>query len=146
MTGNVFLEIAHGKVKAHIVYEDDLSLAFLDHRPLFPGHVLLIPKEHFITILDTPDDIVSHLFTTAKMLSAAVREALGCQGIFMAVNNVVSQSVPHLHIHIVPRTKGDGLKGFFWPRRNYRNDEHREEIQSRIVAASEKQKNSSQNE
>jgi histidine triad (HIT) family protein len=143
---NIFLDIVQGKSQAQIVYEDDLSLAFLDHRPLFPGHVLLIPREHFVTILDTPDDLVSHLFTTAKILSAAVQEALGCEGIFMAVNNVVSQSVPHLHIHIVPRTKGDGLKGFFWPRHNYRDDKHREEIKNRIMAAIEKHKSSSRHE
>ena len=95
------------------------DVAFLDHRPLFPGHVLLVPREHHVTIEDLPDDQVGPLFTNARRLAGAVREAMDAQGTFVAMNNVVSQSVPHLHVHIVPRRRKDGLRGFFWPRTKY---------------------------
>src|ERR1700730_8075052 len=105
------------------VFEDEQTIAFLDHRPLFPGHCLLIPKAHFETITDLPDSLVTPLFANVRMLSAAVALAMRAEGTFIAANNRVSQSVPHFHVHIVPRTKGDGLKGFFWPRRKYKSDE-----------------------
>ena len=118
-----FCAIAAGEVDAHIVFEDDVSLAFLDNRPLFPGHSLLIPRGHHETIWDLPDKLVEPYFANARRLSAAVREAMGAQGAFVAMNNVVSQSVPHLHTHLVPRNRKDGLRGFFWPRSKYESSE-----------------------
>ena len=105
------------------VFEDEHTVAFLDHRPLFPGHCLLIPKRHFETIQDLPPSLVATLFTNVKVLAAAVELAMQAEGIFIAANNRISQSVPHFHVHIVPRRKGDGLKGFFWPRRKYASAE-----------------------
>jgi histidine triad (HIT) family protein len=101
------------------VFEDEQTIAFLDHRPLFPGHCLLIPKSHLETINDLPDSLLAPLFANVRLLSAAVERGMHAEGTFIAANNRVSQSVPHFHVHIVPRTKGDGLKGFFWPRRKY---------------------------
>jgi histidine triad (HIT) family protein len=114
-----FCRIVAGDVTAATVFEDDLSLAFLDHRPLFPGHCLLIPKTHFETLADLPEDLTGPLFSNARLLAGAVEQAMQSEGSFVAINNRVSQSVPHLHIHIVPRRKKDGLRGFFWPRRKY---------------------------
>jgi histidine triad (HIT) family protein len=105
------------------VFEDEHTIAFLDHRPLFPGHCLLIPKSHFETIQDLPDSLLAPLFANVRMLSAAVELGMRAEGTFVASNNRVSQSVPHFHIHIVPRKKGDGMKGFFWPRRKYHSAE-----------------------
>lgn len=119
----LFCRIVAAESPASIIFEDDVSLAFLDIRPLFPGHALLIPKSHFQTIKDLPLEIVGTLFANVQKLSAAVQEMMEAEGTFIAINNVVSQSVPHFHIHIVPRRKGDGLKGFFWPRRPYQGDE-----------------------
>ena len=104
---------------AHVVLDEPDALAFLDATPLFPGHVLLVPRVHYDTLVDLPAELVGPLFTTAQRLAVAVRGAMGAQGTFVAMNNVVSQSVPHLHVHVVPRTKGDGLRGFFWPRTKY---------------------------
>src|SRR5438270_5635066 len=117
------------------VFEDEDTIAFLDHRPLFAGHCLLIPKAHFETIADLPDSLVAPLFLNARMISGAVERAMHAGGTFIAVNNRVSQSVPHLHVHIVPRTKGDGLKGFFWPRRKYNSDEEIASVLHRLRAA-----------
>jgi histidine triad (HIT) family protein len=117
-----FCEVASGATAAHVVFEDEVSLAFLDHRPLFPGHTLLIPREHHEALWDLPDRLVEPLFANARMLSAAVRDAMGARGSFVAMNNVVSQSVPHLHVHVVPRNPKDGLRGFFWPRTKYETD------------------------
>jgi histidine triad (HIT) family protein len=118
-----FCRIAGGETDAHVVFEDEVSLAFLDKRPLFPGHVLLIPRQHHEAIWDLPDELVRPLFTNARLLSRAVREAMGAQGAFVAANNVVSQSVPHFHVHVVPRNRKDGLRGFFWPRTKYGDEE-----------------------
>jgi histidine triad (HIT) family protein len=107
-----------------VVFEDAVSLAFLDFRPLFPGHTLLVPRQHHETIWDLPDELVGPLFATAKLLSAAVREAMDAKGVFVALNNVVSQSVPHCHVHVVPRNPKDGLRGFFWPRTKYEDENH----------------------
>ena len=104
------------------MFEDEQTLAFLDNRPLFPGHSLLIPRSHHETFWDLPDDLVAPYFTNARMLSAAIREAMGAAGAFVALNNIVSQSVPHLHTHLVPRNRKDGLRGFFWPRTKYESD------------------------
>jgi histidine triad (HIT) family protein len=120
----VFCEIAAGAVSAHVVFEDEESMAFLDHRPLFPGHSLLIPKHHYETLADLPPDGIEPLFSAAQLLAIAIEEAMEAQGTFVAINNKVSQSVPHLHVHIVPRRRKDGLRGFFWPRSKYRDDEH----------------------
>ena len=106
-----------------MVYEDGVSMAFLDARPLFAGHVLLAPREHIETFAELPPPLVAPLFEAAQRLSRAVEIAMNAEGTFVAMNNRVSQSVPHLHIHIVPRRKGDGLKGFFWPRSKYASDE-----------------------
>ena len=119
-----FCAIVAGEIDAEIVHADETTLAFLDHRPLFPGHVLLVPREHHETIEDLPPTLVEPLFSTARTLAGAVRRAMGSQGSFVALNNKVSQSVPHLHVHIVPRNKKDGLRGFFWPRNPYEDDQH----------------------
>lgn len=131
----VFCDIARGDASAHVIYEDDRLLAFLDARPLFPGHVLLIPREHYGTLPELPAGLVQPLFSTAQRLCSAVTSAMRAEGSFVAVNNVVSQSVPHLHIHVVPRRKGDGLKGFFWPRSKYSSEDHARETAQAIRSA-----------
>lgn len=123
-----------GDEAAHTVFEDEGCLAFLDARPLFHGHTLLVPREHYETLWDLPEELLAPLFANAKTLSHAVREAMGAQGAFVAINNVVSQSVPHLHVHIAPRNRKDGLRGFFWPRTKYRSDEQAAEVAERIRA------------
>lgn len=120
----IFCSIVAGDLDAHVVHSDPETVAFLDHRPLFPGHVLLVPREHHETIEDLPPALVEPLFSDARTLAGAVRRAMGSQGTFVALNNRVSQSVPHLHVHVVPRTKKDGLRGFFWPRNPYEDEEH----------------------
>ena len=130
----VFCEIVSGAKAAHIVYEDASTLAFLDHRPLFPGHVLLVPRDHHQLLSDLPAEQVGPLFLTARLLTQAVQIALDAEGTFIALNNGVSQSVPHVHVHVIPRRKGDGLKGFFWPRVSYRDDAHLAEVRARIEA------------
>lgn len=118
-----FCDIAAGRIQAEVVFEDDRTLAFLDVRPLFPGHLLLIPREHYENLADLPPALIAPLFTNAQVLARAVETGTGADGSFVAINNRVSQSVPHLHIHIVPRRRKDGLKGFFWPRHPYKDDE-----------------------
>ena len=115
----LFCGIVNGEVSASIVFEDEISTAFLDHRPLFPGHCLLVPKKHFETLTDLPVELVGPFFQNAQLLTRAVEAALEAEGSFVAMNNRVSQSVPHLHVHVVPRRRKDGLKGFFWPRNKY---------------------------
>jgi histidine triad (HIT) family protein len=119
----IFCKIRDGEVPAHVVLDDERTFAFLDQRPVFPGHVLVIPRAHHETLMDLPDDLVEPLFATTKRVSAAVQHALGTDGIFNGINNVVSQSVPHLHVHVVPRRFKDGLRGFFWPRQRYDSDD-----------------------
>ena len=131
----VFCQIAGRAVPAAIVFEDDESLAFLDHRPVFPGHSLLIPKRHLDSLLDVEPALLCRLSANARLLALAVEKGLGAQGAFVAINNRVSQSVSHVHIHVVPRTKGDGLKGFFWPRRNYGDPKHMEQTRRALAAA-----------
>jgi histidine triad (HIT) family protein len=114
-----FCEIAAGRAPAEIVFETPDCLAFLDERPLFPGHSLLIPKRHCETLADLPREQIGPLFGAAQALSRAVEEAMQAEGSFVAMNNRVSQSVPHLHVHVVPRRRKDGLRGFFWPRTKY---------------------------
>jgi histidine triad (HIT) family protein len=119
-----FCRIVAGDEPGSVVFEDEISVAFLDNRPLFPGHTLLVPREHHETLWDLPPELVEPLFANARLLSLAVREAMAAQGAFVAANNVVSQSVPHLHVHVVPRNRKDGLRGFFWPRRKYEGEAH----------------------
>jgi len=126
-----------------VVFEDEISLAFLDHRPLFPGHCLLVPRQHFETLTDLPRDMVGPYFENVQLLSCAVEAGLQTDGSFIAMNNRVSQSVPHLHVHIVPRRRKDGLKGFFWPRNKYSGEEEMREVRERIVAALESCSNKS---
>ena len=125
-----FCKIARGEVKDARVFEDDVSLAFLDHRPLFPGHTLLIPKDHIETLADLPATLISPLFSNAQRLARAMELGLGAEGSFVAINNRISQSVPHFHIHVVPRRRKDGLKGFFWPRQKYPDDAAMLRVQS----------------
>lgn len=129
----VFCDIVNGTVQASVVFEDDQTLTFLDHRPLFPGHCLLIPRTHVETLIDVPPPLLATLSANARLLALAVEKALGAEGAFVAINNRVSQSVPHLHVHVVPRTKGDGLKGFFWPRHKYRDEEQMEEVRGALA-------------
>ncbi|GGK68905.1 HIT family protein [Ornithinimicrobium pekingense] len=119
----LFCRIVAGEVPAEVVLETDAAVGFLDTRPVFKGHVLLVPRDHIPTLTDLPDDQVTPLFTAARTVAGAMTQVLGAQGSFVAMNNVVSQSVPHLHVHVVPRTKGDGLRGFFWPRTKYAEGE-----------------------
>ena len=134
----IFCGIVAGEVAAPIVFEDEKTIAFLDHRPVFPGHCLLIPREHFETLADLPGKLIGPFFTTAQLISRAVELAMEAQGTFVAINNRVSQSVPHLHAHIVPRRKKDGLRGFFWPRHKYESPEQMELVQKAIKSAIEK--------
>ncbi|MGI8906655.1 MAG: HIT family protein [Candidatus Sumerlaeaceae bacterium] len=131
----VFCSIVTAPSNASVVFEDRDSLCFLDTRPLFPGHCLLIPKPHIQTLMEMPEELLAPMFANARRLSVAVQTAMRSQGVFVAMNNVVSQSVPHLHVHIVPRNRGDGLKGFFWPRQHYQDAAHQEQVRSRIAAA-----------
>ncbi len=130
-----FCRIIAGEIPAHVVYGDGQCLAFLDRRPLFPGHILLVPRAHHATLADLPPALVSPLFSAARLLAQSLEEALGAQGSFVAMNNRVSQSIPHLHVHIVPRNRGDGLKGFFWPRRSYPDEAAAERVRDAIRAA-----------
>jgi histidine triad (HIT) family protein len=131
----IFCQIVAGTLPAHVVLDDDVVLAFLDKTPLFPGHVLLVPRAHVVTLPELPREAVGPVFERVQRIAAALPKALGAQGTFVALNNTVSQSVPHLHVHVVPRTKGDGLKGFFWPRKKYAGDDEMAETAARIRAA-----------
>ena len=128
----VFCKIVDGSLESPIVFEDASTLAFLDHRPLFPGHTLVIPKQHFETLVDLPSAMVPTFFRNIQMLSRAVERAMDAEGTFVAMNNRVSQSVPHLHVHVVPRRKKDGLKGFFWPRTKYSDEQELNHVKSRL--------------
>ena len=122
-TPDLFCQIAAGRLPAAVVTRTPELVAFLDHRPVFKGHVLIAPVAHVDTLLDLPADLMQPLLSLAARVATALGAALGAQGTFVAMNNVVSQSVPHLHLHVVPRTRGDGLRGFFWPRTRYAGDE-----------------------
>jgi histidine triad (HIT) family protein len=130
-----FCQIALGETDAYNVLEDDRTMAFLDNRPLFPGHCLLIPKTHYETLSDLPADLLPHLFSNAQVLARAVEQGLDADGSFVAINNRVSQSVPHLHIHVVPRRNKDGLRGFFWPRNPYSSEEEMRRVQQALRSA-----------
>jgi histidine triad (HIT) family protein len=133
--GCLFCQIVSGVTPASIVFQDDFALAFLDHRPLFPGHCLLIPKAHIETLGELPASSLEPLFGTAQSLAGAMERGLEADGTFVAINNKVSQSVPHLHVHVVPRRRKDGLKGFFWPRGKYRDAEHMENVRLALEKA-----------
>ena len=120
---DVVCQIVRGELAAEVVLRTDELIVFLDHRPVFKGHVLLSPVQHVDTLLELPPELMTPLLTGAQQVARALGDALGCQGTFVAMNNVGSQSVPHLHVHVVPRTKGDGLRGFFWPRTRYGDGE-----------------------
>lgn len=130
-----FCAIIAGEAESQVVFEDGISFAFLDRRPLFPGHCLLVPRRHYETFSDLPPELIGPLFANAQLLSRAVELAMSAEGSFVAINNRVSQSVPHLHVHIVPRRKKDGLKGFFWPRTPYKSESEVEDVLRAIRAA-----------
>jgi histidine triad (HIT) family protein len=130
-----FCRIVKGEISAAVVFADEQTLAFLDERPLFPGHCLLIPKNHCETLADLAEDLIAPLFGNARMLAEAVERAMGGEGSFVAINNRVSQSVPHLHVHVVPRRKKDGLRGFFWPRHKYESAAEIERVQDTLREA-----------
>jgi histidine triad (HIT) family protein len=130
-----FCQIVAGDEAAHLVFDDELTIAFLDNRPLFPGHSLLVPRDHHETLGDLPPELIEPLFANARLLSLAVPKAMRKPGAFVALNNVVSQSVPHLHVHIVPRKPKDGLRGFFWPRTKYGSEEEMREVADRVRQA-----------
>jgi histidine triad (HIT) family protein len=127
----IFCAILRGELPAHVVLDDGVCLAFLDRTPLFHGHVLVVPRAHVVTLPEL--DQVGPFFERVQRIAAAVPAALGAEGTFVAMNNVVSQSVPHLHVHVVPRTKGDGLKGFFWPRSKYAGEDEMAAVAARIA-------------
>ena len=130
-----FCRIVRGDLPAHVVHADDEHLAFLDHRPLFAGHVLVVPRTHVETLVDLPAERVGPLFLLVQRISRAVELGLAADGIFNAINNRISQSVPHLHAHVIPRRKKDGLKGFFWPRYTYSGEEEMARVRDQIVSA-----------
>ena len=132
----VFCEIVAGRQPAHVVLDDELTMAFLDTRPLFPGHTLLVPREHVETLPDLPGEHIGPYFERAQRLARAMESpaGLGAAGSFVAINNRISQSVPHLHTHVVPRNRKDGLRGFFWPRTRYADDDEMAAVAARIGA------------
>jgi histidine triad (HIT) family protein len=129
-----FCAIARGDEPGWVVLEDEHCVAFLDRRPLFPGHALLVPREHVDTLLELPAGLIAPFFGAAQLLAAAVQRGCEAEGTFVAMNNRVSQSVGHLHVHVVPRRKGDGLRGFFWPRKRYRDAAHMDEVGEAVRA------------
>jgi len=133
--GCVFCAIGAGDVPATMVARDDDVAAFLDARPVFKGHVLVVPRAHVPTLSDMPPAALGTLFAAVQRIARAVEAGLGADGTFVAMNNKVSQSVPHLHVHVVPRKKKDGLRGFFWPRVPYADDAEREAFAAKIRAA-----------
>ena len=135
MQGCLFCSIVAGEVETDTVLQTEHVVGFLDHRPVFKGHVLLVPREHVVTLPDLPARLRDPFLEAGQRLATAMLSGLGAQGSFVALNNTVSQSVPHLHLHVVPRTKGDGLRGFFWPRTKYADDAERAEYAGKLRAA-----------
>lgn len=127
-----FCRVIAGALPASFVYEAESVVAFLDHRPLFAGHALVVPRQHVRTLTDLPVELVGPLFEAARTLARAIEDAMGAEGTFVALNNRVSQSVPHLHVHVVPRRRKDGLRGFFWPRTKYDGAADEQETAARI--------------
>jgi histidine triad (HIT) family protein len=130
-----FCQIVADPLAAARVYENERCVAFLDFRPLMKGHTLVVPREHHETLIDAPPDLVAEVFSAVRRIAGALESGLGCEGSFVAMNNRVSQSVPHLHVHVVPRRRGDGLRGFFWPRLRYESDAEAEDFRRRIALA-----------
>jgi histidine triad (HIT) family protein len=128
----LFCRIVSGTLDAAIVHEGDNFLVFLDHRPLFHGHCLVVPRKHSETLADLPGEAVGPFFREVQFISLVVEKAMNAEGTFVAMNNRVSQSVPHLHVHVVPRKKKDGLKGFFWPRTKYGSQQEMEDVRMRL--------------
>ncbi|MDF3289651.1 HIT family protein [Streptomyces silvisoli] len=133
----IFCAIAAGEASAHRVFEDGTTVAFLDARPLFPGHVLVVPRQHAQTLTDLPEAEVGPFFARVRLVTGAVERAMAAAGSFVAANNRVSQSVPHFHVHVVPRNPKDGLRGFFWPRHRYASDGEAAQVAARVRAALE---------
>jgi histidine triad (HIT) family protein len=131
----LFCKIVAGDVPAQLVYEDATTVAFLDNRPLFAGHTLLVPRAHYETLADLPPEQVGPVFLMARRLARAMEDGLGAAGSFVALNNRISQSVPHLHVHVVPRQRKDGLRGFFWPRTKYGGDEEAAAVAAKLRAS-----------
>ena len=131
----MFCRIIGGAVPADVVLDDPAVVAILDHRPLFPGPVLVMPRDHHEALTDLPVELVEPLFSTVRRVAGVVEAEMGAGGTFVAMNNRVSQSVPHLHVHVVPRTRGDGLRGFFWPRTPYDGPAHAAEVAARLRSA-----------
>ena len=134
-TDCLFCQIVAGKEQAEVVLDEPQAVAFLDARPVFPGHCLLVPRQHFETLADLPESQVAPLFTSAQRLARAVEKGMRAEGTFVALNNRVSQRVPHLHVHVVPRRRRDGLRGFFWPRHKYSSHEEMRAVAERLRAA-----------
>ena len=135
MDGCTFCRIVAGELPAHVVLEEADVVAFLDVRPVFEGHTLVVPRRHRDTLLDVGAEELPVLFSAVQRVARAVVDGLDAQGSWVSVNNVVSQSVPHVHVHVVPRTRGDGLRGFFWPRTKYPSDADAAEVAARLRAA-----------
>src|SRR5436853_5648807 len=127
-----FCAVVAGGEPSHVVLDEPDVVAFLDHRPVFKGHVLVVPREHYVTLPELPVPLVTEVFVAVQRCASAMVDGLGAQGSWIAQNNVVSQAVPHVHVHVVPRTKGDGLRGFFWPRQKYSSEEEMEEYADRL--------------
>lgn len=134
MSSCIFCDIVAGSVAADVVYADDMVVAFLDRAPVFKGHVLVVPRQHIATLVDLPAESIVPFFSVVQRLASAVPVAMDAHGTFVAINNTVSQSVPHLHAHVVPRRRKDGLRGFFWPRVRYSDASEASEIAARICA------------
>ncbi len=128
----IFCKILNKQLSSYQIFENQEIMAFLDNRPLFPGHTLVIPKVHIETIFELEDHLAQKLFQASKHIAIAVKKAMGAEGIFIGNNNVIGQTVPHFHLHVVPRNKGDGLKGFFWPRNPYSTEQEISETQLKI--------------
>jgi histidine triad (HIT) family protein len=131
----LFDQLIEGTIPSHTVLEEDSFVAFLDNRPVFDGHTLVVPRVHYGTLAETPDELLGPLLRAGRRVAAAQRAALGAEGAFFALNEVVSQSVPHVHLHVVPRSFGDGLRGFLWPRHRYPSEEFAAGLATRLRAA-----------
>jgi histidine triad (HIT) family protein len=135
MEGCLFCRIVTGELAAHVVMDEPDVVAFLDTRPVFKGHVLVVPRVHHDTLMDLPDNLVHPLFEAAQRIGRAIEHGLDADGVFVGINNRISQSVPHLHVHAVPRHRKDGLRGFFWPRTKYESEEEAADFAARIAAS-----------
>ena len=133
--GCAFCRVVREEAASHIVLADEVSLAFLDHRPLFKGHCLLVPRDHVPTLADLPSAVIGSFFGNVQLLARAVEVGLAAEGSFVAINTRISQSVPHLHVHVVPRRRGDGLRGFFWPRQRYASEAEMARVREMLRAA-----------